>query len=112
MRKRLLPFFLAFLILLMAFTGCSTQNEASAGSSENQDQTSYSVNPSETDSEKTDDSTDRGNDSPESVVDDSPESSGDNSTPSGEQTDSDSDVPIVYFTSDISPAGLIVNVVI
>ncbi len=104
MRKRFLPFFLTFLILLMAFTGCSTQNEA-AGSSENQDQTSYSVNPSVMDSEKIADSTDSGNDSPESSVDNSPESSMDNPL-SGEQTDSDSDVPIVYFTSDISPEGL------
>ena len=90
MRKRFLSFFLAFLLLSMVFTGCSTQNEPTTDSSGNQDQTSYNVNPSRTDSEKSDDSTDSGNDS----------------TPSGGQTDSDSDVPIVYMTTDISPEGL------
>ncbi len=68
MRKPFFPFFLAFLLLLMAFTGCSTQSEAAAGSSGNQDQTSYHGNPS--------------------------------------GTDSDSDVPIVYMTTDISPEGM------
>ena len=90
MRKRFLPFFLSFLLLSMVFTGCSKQNESTTDSSGNQDQTSYNVNPSGTDSEKIDDSTDSGNDS----------------TPSGGQTDSDSDVPIVYMTTDISPEGL------
>ena len=106
MRKRFLPFSLAFLLLSMVFTGCSTQNEPATGSSGNQDQTSYNVNPSGTDSEKSEDSTDSGNDSMESGMDNSTENSGDNSTPSGEQTDSDSDVPIVYMTTDISPEGL------
>ena len=120
MRKRFLPFFLAFLILLMAFTGCSTQNEPTADSSGNLDQTSYNGNPSVMDSEKiadSTDSTDSGNDGSESIVDNSAESSGDNSrdnsaessgdnsTPSGKQTDADPDVPIVYMTTDISPEG-------
>ena len=114
MRKRFLPFFLTFLLLSMVFTGCGTQKEVETDSSGNQDQTSYNVNPSGTDSERIDDSTDSENDSPESVVDNSAESvvgnstesSVDNSTPSGEQADSDSDVPIVYMTTDISPEGL------
>ncbi len=106
MRKRFLLFSLAFLLLSMVFIGCSTQNEPETDSSGNQDQTSYNANPSGTDSEKIDDSTDSENDSTDSDGDNSTESSGDNSTPSGEQTDSDSDVPIVYFTSDISPEGL------
>ena len=89
MRKRFLPFFLTFLLLSMVFTGCSTQNEPTTGSSGNQDQTSYNVKPSGTDSEKNDDPTDGGNDR----------------SPSGGQTDSD--VPIVYMTTDISPDGLI-----
>ncbi len=86
MRKRFLPFFLAFLLLSTVFTGCSTKNEPTTGSSGNQDQASYSVDPSGTDSEKKDVSTDVENDS----------------TPSGEQTNSDSDVPTVYMTTDIS----------
>ena len=90
MRKRFLPFFLAFLLLSTVFAGCSTQKEAATDSSENQDQTSYNANSSGTDSEKTDDSTDSGNDS----------------TPSGGQTDPDADVPAVYMTTDISPEGL------
>ena len=98
MRKRFLPFFLAVLLLSMAFTGCSTQNEPASGSSGNQNQPLYNVNPSGTDSEKSDDLTDNGNDSTDN--------GGGNSTPSGEQTDSDSDVPIVYMTTDISPEGL------
>ena len=91
MRKRVLPFFLTFLLLSMVFTGCSTQNEPTAGSSGNQNQTSYNVNSSGTDSEKNDDPTDSGNDS----------------TPSDGQTDSDSDVPTVYMTTDISPEGML-----
>ena len=79
MRKRFLHFFLAFLLLSMIFTGCSTQNEPTTDSSGNQDPTSYNVNPSD---------------------------SGNDSTPSGGQTDSDSDVPTVYMTTDISPEGL------
>ncbi len=90
MRKRFLPFFLAFLLLSMVFTGCGTQNEPTTGDSGNQDPTSYNVNSSGTNSEKSDDSTDSGNDS----------------TPSGGQADSDSDVPTVYMTTDISPEGL------
>ncbi len=69
MRKRFLPFFLTFLLLSMVFTGCSTQNEPTTGSSGNQDQTSYNVNPS--------------------------------------GTDSDSDVPTVYMTADISSEGML-----
>lgn len=91
MRRRFLNFFLTFLLLSMAFTGCSTQNEPETGSSGNQDQASYNGNPSGTDSEKIDDSTGGENDS----------------TPSGGQTDSDSDVPIVYMTTDISPEGML-----
>ena len=91
MRKRVLPFFLTFLLLSMVFTGCGTQNELTTGSSGNQNQTSYNVNPSGTDSEKNDDPTDSGNDS----------------SPSDGQTDSDSDVPTVYMTTDISPEGML-----
>lgn len=98
MKKRFLPFFLASLLLSMAFTGCSTQKEPATGSSENLDQTSYNGNPSGTDFEKSDDSTGSGNDSTNSDVD--------NSTPSVEQMDSGADVPIVYMTADISPAGM------
>ncbi len=98
MTKRFLPFHLALLFLSMVLTGCSTQNEPPTGSSGNQDQTSYNVNPSETGPETIDDSTDSGNDSTDSDKD--------NSIPSAEQTDSDSDVPIVYMTTDISPEGL------
>ncbi len=90
MRKRFLPFFLTFLLLSTVFTGCSTQNEPSTGSSGNQEQTSYPVDPSGADSEKDDDLT----------------GGGDSSTPSSSQTDSDSDVPTVYMTTDISPAGM------
>ena len=97
-KKRFLPFFLASLLLSMAFTGCSTQKEPATGSSENPDQTSYNGNPSGTDFEKSDDSTGSGNDSTNSDVD--------NSTPSVEQMDSGADVPIVYMTADISPAGI------
>ena len=91
MRKRFLPFFLAFLLLSMVSTVCSTQNEPTTDSSGNQDQTSYNVNPSGTDSEKNDDPTSGGNDS----------------SPSGGQTDSDSDAPTVYMTTDISPEGML-----
>ncbi len=91
MRKRFLLFFLTFLLLSMVSTGCSTKDEPAAGSSGNQDQTLYNVNPSETDSKKNDDPTDGGNDS----------------SPSGGQTDSDSDVPTVYMTTDISPEGML-----
>ncbi len=90
MRKRFLPFFLAFLLWSTVFAGCSTQKEAATDSSGNQDQTSYNANSSGIDSEKTDDATDSGNDS----------------TPSGGQTDPDADVPTVYMTTDISPEGL------
>ena len=99
MRKRFLPFFLAFQLVSMVFTGCSTQNEPKTGSSENQDQTLYNANPSGTDSEKIDDSTD--------IENNSTNSDGDNNTPSGEQTDSDSDAPTVYMTTDISPEGML-----
>ena len=90
MRKRFLPFFPHIPVAVNGITGCSSQNEPTTGSFGNQDQTSYNVNPSGTDSEKNDNLPDGENDS----------------TPSGEQTDSDSDVPAVYMTTDISPEGL------
>ena len=76
MRKRVLPFF-AFL-LIMTFTGC-TQNTPTSGSDNN---ISYNVNSSN--SENNVNSTEN--------------------TPSDIQTNSD--VPTVYMTTDISPEGM------
>ena len=90
MQKHFLVSIIALLILSMALSGCGTQSEPTTGSSENQEHTSYNVNPSGGAFDKNDDSADNGNDS----------------TPSGGQTNSDSDVPTVYMTTDISPEGL------
>ncbi len=90
MRKRVLPFFA--LLLIMIFTGC-TQNTPTSGSDNH---ISFNVNTSNTNSEKNDNSS----------------SSGNGSTNSGESDgitsdiQTNSDVPTVYMTSDISPEGL------
>ena len=91
MQKHFLVSIIALLILLMALSGCGIQNEPTTGSSENQEHTSYNVNPSGGASDKNDDSTNNGNDN----------------IPSGGQTDFDSNVPTVYMTTDISPEGMV-----
>lgn len=107
MRKRVLPFFA--LLLIMIFTGC-TQNAPTSGSDNH---ISFNVNTSDTNSEKNDNSSSSANGSTSSNTNGSTSSSGNGSTNSSESdsTPSDvptnSDVPTVYMTTDISPQGML-----
>ncbi len=88
MKKRFLSVFFTLLLLPTLLTGCGTQNEPTTVGLENKDQTSHNVALSVSDSKKNDDPIDSQN----------------SITTSDSQTNSD--IPTVYMTSDISPEGL------
>ncbi len=92
MKKRFLPFFA--LILPMLLSGCGNSGGATKNSSGTYK--SYNVNSSDANSEKNDNSSSNGNGSMNSGESDA--------TPSDIQTNSD--VPTVYMTTDISPEGM------